>query len=118
VGTALGHNPIPFVIPCHRVVRGDGSIGEYSGGGPAMKEFVLEFEGAPLASLRARLRRGERFVGCRTTNIVCFPTCRSGRRMNPENAIGFRNLEEAAAGGYRPCKLCRPGLLPAAGQSK
>ncbi|MGI8551173.1 MAG: methylated-DNA--[protein]-cysteine S-methyltransferase, partial [Dehalococcoidia bacterium] len=48
VGTALGHNPIPFLIPCHRVVRADGSLGEYSGGGPAVKERVLTFEGAPL----------------------------------------------------------------------
>lgn len=47
VGTALGHNPIPFIIPCHRVVRADGSLGEYSGGGPEMKVRVLTFEGVP-----------------------------------------------------------------------
>src|SRR5262249_38962636 len=52
VGTALGHNPIPFIIPCHRVVRSDGSLGEYSGGGPAMKGKVLGLEGAPVGELR------------------------------------------------------------------
>jgi O-6-methylguanine DNA methyltransferase len=52
VGTALGHNPIPFLIPCHRVVRSDGSLGEYSGGGPAMKQRVLAFEGVPLEAIR------------------------------------------------------------------
>src|SRR5262249_55181112 len=41
VGTALGHNPVPFIIPCHRVVRADGSLGEYSGGGPEVKVRVL-----------------------------------------------------------------------------
>ncbi len=34
VGTALGHNPVPLIVPCHRVVRSDGSIGQYSLGGP------------------------------------------------------------------------------------
>ena len=34
VGTALGHNPVPLIVPCHRVVRTDGSIGQYSLGGP------------------------------------------------------------------------------------
>ena len=44
-GTALGSNPIPIVVPCHRVLRAGGLIGDY-GGGPAMKEFLLRLEGA------------------------------------------------------------------------
>jgi methylated-DNA-[protein]-cysteine S-methyltransferase len=44
-GTALGHNPIPIVVPCHRVLRSGGVLGQY-GGGPAMKEFLLRLEGA------------------------------------------------------------------------
>ena len=44
-GTALGSNPIPIVVPCHRVVRAGGELGEY-GGGPRMKEFLLRLEGA------------------------------------------------------------------------
>lgn len=44
-GTALGSNPIPIVIPCHRVVRADGSPGNY-GGGSEMKQRLLEHEGA------------------------------------------------------------------------
>ena len=44
-GSALGHNPIPLVIPCHRVLRAGGEIGNY-GGGPEMKEFLLRLEGA------------------------------------------------------------------------
>jgi methylated-DNA-[protein]-cysteine S-methyltransferase len=46
-GTALGHNPIPIVVPCHRVVRAGGVLGNY-GGGPEMKRWLLELEGAPL----------------------------------------------------------------------
>lgn len=44
-GTALGSNPIPIVVPCHRVIRAGGEIGNY-GGGPEMKRFLLELEGA------------------------------------------------------------------------
>jgi methylated-DNA-[protein]-cysteine S-methyltransferase len=44
-GNALGHNPIPIVVPCHRVVRTGGQIGNY-GGGPEMKRYLLGLEGA------------------------------------------------------------------------
>jgi methylated-DNA-[protein]-cysteine S-methyltransferase len=44
-GNALGANPIPIVVPCHRVVRSGGVIGNY-GGGPERKRFLLELEGA------------------------------------------------------------------------
>ena len=54
VGTALARNPIPFLIPCHRVVRADGRVGQYSAGGPSMKARVLAFEGVDLEGL-ARL---------------------------------------------------------------
>lgn len=108
VGTALAHNPTPFIIPCHRVVRADGSLGEYSGGGPAVKARVLAYEGVPLAELLAAARRGERLRGCRTTRIVCYPACRAARRVRPENVVPFASLAEAQRLGYRPCTLCRP----------
>ena len=44
VGTALAKNPVPLLIPCHRVVRLDGSIGEYALGAPN-KRLILESEG-------------------------------------------------------------------------
>src|SRR5205807_2889921 len=44
-GTALARNPIPIVIPCHRVLRSGGLVGNY-GGGPEMKARLLEMEGA------------------------------------------------------------------------
>jgi methylated-DNA-[protein]-cysteine S-methyltransferase len=43
-GTALGRNPLPIVVPCHRIVRGGGDPGNY-GGGPALKRWLLELEG-------------------------------------------------------------------------
>jgi O-6-methylguanine DNA methyltransferase len=108
VGTALGHNPIPFLIPCHRVVRSDGSLGEYSGGGPAIKERVLAIEGAPVAEMLATTRSRRRFLGSNTTHVVCYPSCRAARRIHDEHRIAFANLAQARGAGYRPCALCRP----------
>ncbi|HEX2097114.1 MAG TPA: methylated-DNA--[protein]-cysteine S-methyltransferase [Solirubrobacterales bacterium] len=43
-GTACGTNPLPIVVPCHRVLRSGGSLGGYGGGLP-MKEALLRIEG-------------------------------------------------------------------------
>ena len=45
VGTALGRNPVAFLIPCHRVIRKTGAFGNY-GGGPARKKAILAWEAA------------------------------------------------------------------------
>lgn len=44
VGNALGRNPVPVIVPCHRVVRADGSMGWYTGGAH-IKETLLDIEG-------------------------------------------------------------------------
>lgn len=47
IGQANGANPIPILIPCHRVVAADGTLGGYSGGeGEATKRYLLDLEGA------------------------------------------------------------------------
>lgn len=43
VGSAIGHNPIDFLIPCHRVIRKDGQLGHYHWG-PELKRAILERE--------------------------------------------------------------------------
>jgi len=49
VGGANGANPIPIIIPCHRVIAADGSLGGYSGGdGPATKRYLLNLESSAL----------------------------------------------------------------------
>ncbi len=47
VGTAMAHNPLPILVPCHRVVTSDGKLGGY-GGGEAMKRELLIREGVIL----------------------------------------------------------------------
>jgi methylated-DNA-[protein]-cysteine S-methyltransferase len=60
-GNALGSNPIPIVVPCHRIVRTGGAVGGYGGslgpyiGGPGIKQRLLELEGALDEKGRPRL---------------------------------------------------------------
>ncbi len=51
VGAANGRNPLPIVLPCHRVIGSDGSLTGFGGGLP-IKRFLLEHEGAGQAELR------------------------------------------------------------------
>jgi methylated-DNA-[protein]-cysteine S-methyltransferase len=51
VGSALAHNPFPLLIPCHRALRADLSLGGYQGG-LAMKRALLELEGQVIAQGR------------------------------------------------------------------
>ncbi|HPD57316.1 MAG TPA: MGMT family protein [Smithellaceae bacterium] len=44
VGTAMARNPFPIVVPCHRVIRADGTLGGF-GGGLKMKKMMLQREG-------------------------------------------------------------------------
>jgi len=108
VGTALAHNPIPYFIPCHRVIRADGAIGNYSGGGPEAKRSILSLEGVRLSKLQELARKGLRFEGVRSTKVYCYPTCHHARRALETNVVWLHDADEARARGYRPCKVCRP----------
>jgi O-6-methylguanine DNA methyltransferase len=107
VGTALGHNPVPVLIPCHRVVRGDGRIGDYAFG-PAAKRSLLQAEGLDPDEMERLADRGVRFVGSDTSRIFCCPTCRDARRIGLAHRREFASEAAARAAGYRPCARCRP----------
>lgn len=106
-GSALAHNPTPLLIPCHRVVKSDGALGNF-GLGVSAKEALLRFEGVDLDALSQYRSEHKRFVASDTTHIVCYPTCRAARRIDALHKISFSSLAEAEKRGFRPCKLCRP----------
>ena len=116
VGSALAGNPIPLLIPCHRVVQSTGGIGNYGLGGPVVKRSILEWEGANMEEAESLARAGIRFIGSRTDHTFCFPTCGGGpSRLDPRRRRPFRSVAEAAAAGFRPCVDCRPAPV-ASGQ--
>lgn len=108
VGSALAGNPVPVVVPCHRVVRADGSLGRYSLGSTHNKRVLLEAEGLDVARYEALAARGVRFTGSDTTKIFCHPTCRHARRTSNVHTVEFKSERTARDAGYRPCRICRP----------
>ena len=114
VGSALGHNPVPLIVPCHRVVRSDGMIGQYSLGGPENKRTVLASEGVDVPGLERLAASGVRFIGSDTTKIFCLPTCRHARRVTDRHRLEFHSMAEGQARGYRACLVCRPASAYAA----
>lgn len=108
VGSTMARNPIPLIIPCHRVIRSDGHIGAYSLGGPHQKWELLSFEGAEPERLERLAGQGVRVQGNTSTHIYCLPTCRAIRRSQSENVTGFRDTSGAIEAGFRACKICQP----------
>ncbi|HTD36042.1 MAG TPA: methylated-DNA--[protein]-cysteine S-methyltransferase [Candidatus Limnocylindrales bacterium] len=107
VGNALGRNPVPLLIPCHRVVRSDYSAGGYVFGGEA-KRALLEREGVNFGAIGEVVRRGFRYVGC-DDGYFCLPSCGDiASRLDEPGFLGLHSLEEAHEHGLRPCRTCRP----------
>ena len=111
VGTALANNPIPLLIPCHRVVRSDGTLGRYSLGSDENKRIALAAEGLNVAEVEALARVGTRYVGSDTTHVYCYPSCHYARRISERHRVRFGSIAAAAEAGYRPCTDCRPAVL-------
>lgn len=107
VGNVMARNPVPLILPCHRVVPNSGGLGNY-GWGPALKRSLLSAEGVPVEELDELGRRGVRYVGSKTTHIYCYPTCPDARRIRTDNRLLLHDESEAARLGCRPCKRCRP----------
>ncbi|MGZ8527650.1 MAG: methylated-DNA--[protein]-cysteine S-methyltransferase [Candidatus Limnocylindrales bacterium] len=114
VGTALGHNPVPLIVPCHRVVRSDGLLGQYSLGGPANKRAILASEGLDPDRLESLARAGIRYVGSDTTKIYCLPSCHAAQRIAASHRVPFHSAVEGQRAGYRACRQCRPDSTVAA----
>jgi methylated-DNA-[protein]-cysteine S-methyltransferase len=108
VGSALGRNPVPVLIPCHRVTRSDGAIGDYAFGSDT-KESLLRAEEVDLDEVRELARGNVFYLGSDTTGIVCFPTCRNARRITPEHRHGFRSITRPRRPDTGPACTAGPG---------
>ena len=108
VGSTMAKNPVPLIIPCHRVVRSDGQIGNYSLGGAHNKTELLEHEGVDIDLLSALAGRHIRYLASDTTGIFCHPTCAHARRITDAHRVELKSATQAASAGFRPCKVCRP----------
>jgi methylated-DNA-[protein]-cysteine S-methyltransferase len=102
VGTVMANNPVPLLIPCHRVIRNDGTTGNYAFGAEE-KVGLLEGEDVPIEELA-----GSPYLATPTTGNFCHATCANARRIKSENRRHFRSAKAAVDAGFRPCEVCRP----------
>jgi len=107
-GSVLAKNPVPLLIPCHRVVRSDGHLGRYSLGSDRNKRRLLEVEGARPELLERLASEGVRYLGNAEKKYFCFPTCGGIGTLVLTNKVPFGSEREALEAGFHPCKDCRP----------
>lgn len=105
IGNTMASNPVPIYVPCHRVIRSDGTIGNY-GGGVERKLKLLRLEGFAV-DRDQRLPAGAVY-GHMVSHIFCRPSCNAVKRADRKKWIIFADSERARHGGMRACKLCRP----------
>jgi O-6-methylguanine DNA methyltransferase len=115
VAQALRWNPLPIVIPCHRVVGTTGALTGYAGDRIGLKERLLATEGVPVDRRRhdPRVPRETMYVRTPDSVYYCLPSCGwLGRVRQPSRLVLFGSRRGAEAAGLRPCGECRPDVHP------
>lgn len=112
VAQALRWNPLPIVVPCHRVVGSSGALVGYAGDKVDLKRRLLTVEGVA-AVPGARISRASMYVTMPGETSYCLPTCAWIPSVNqPHRFLLFGLRERAEAAGLAPCTDCRPDLHP------
>ena len=117
VAQALRWNPLPIVVPCHRIIGTSGALTGYSGDKVGLKQQLLAVEG-----IQAKGKRSDSHVARNTLyhyerndqHEYCLPTCGdiARRPIGPVTLLASREL--AGSLGLVPCTACRPDLHPLA----
>jgi len=105
IGNTMASNPVPIYVPCHRVIKSDGRIGNY-GGGVERKLKLLRAEGFEVD--RGDCIPPQAVYGHWQSRIFCRPTCSAVHRAERRKWIIFTDPARARGAGMRACKLCRP----------
>jgi methylated-DNA-[protein]-cysteine S-methyltransferase len=113
VAQALRRNPLPIVIPCHRVIGSSGDLTGYAGNKVGLKQRLLTLEGVPVAGDGAlHVERQTMYVRYQTLSEYCLPTCGSLPSTPLAELTLFGSRQRAEAAGLTPCSDCRPDLHP------
>ena len=114
VAQALRHNPLPIVVPCHRVVGSSGGLTGYAGNKLGLKERLLALEGVPVghAQREGHIVRDSMYVRADHDTEYCVPTCGSLSTLPLWRLTLYAARERAEAAGLAPCTSCRPDLHP------
>lgn len=117
VASANGANSIGIIIPCHRIIAGNGELAGYGGGLPVKKRLLkLEKDNRNTLTDDEKYNfiggnntkyDGVFFTAVMTTEIYCLPSCKE-KKPNKENTLFYNTKEQAVENGYRACKVCKP----------
>jgi methylated-DNA-[protein]-cysteine S-methyltransferase len=112
VAQALRHNPLPIVVPCHRIIGSSGELVGYAGHRVSLKEQLLAVEGVPTAHARAPrvVRRALYHYEPNPSREYCLPTC--GDIARRPIGMLFTSRAQAEARGLVPCTSCQPDRHP------
>ena len=114
VAQALRWNPLPIVIPCHRVIGSSGALTGYAGKKINLKQRLLSLEGVPVTreAVPPGIRPQAMYILYPGEREYCLPTCPSFATHRPAPLTRFASREDAETAGFAPCTLCRPDLHP------
>ena len=114
VAQALRWNPLPIVIPCHRVIGSSGALTGYAGQQVDLKHRLLAVEGVKSVATRDdfKIDRDKMYTLLVGDREYCVPTCGSLSSQPLSRLTLFAARERAEAAGYAPCTTCRPDLHP------
>jgi len=115
VAQALRHNPLPIVVPCHRIIGAHGELTGYAGNRLGLKEQLLAVEGVRterVAKAPHVARHALYHYDPNEQHEYCLPTCGEIARQPIGPITLFASPERAEALGLVPCTSCRPDLHP------
>ena len=117
VAQALRWNPLPIVVPCHRIVGTSGALTGYSGDRVGLKRELLAVEGIQAKGMRSdsRVARDTLYhYEANDQHEYCLPTCGDIARHPIGRVTLLASRELAGSLGLVPCTSCRPDLHPLA----
>ncbi len=114
VAQALRHNPLPIVVPCHRIVGSSGALVGYAGNRIALKEHLLGVEGVRTEQRRDDLHidRGAMYAWDHRGREYCLPTCGEISKLPIGAVTLIASTREAGSLGLTPCGDCHPDQHP------
>ncbi len=115
VAQALRWNPLPIVIPCHRVIGGSGALTGYAGRRVELKQRLLAVEGVKTVEARNDFKVDrEAMYTWSPGREYCVPTLWLAPVASLSTLTLFGTRQRAEAAGFAPCTSCRPDLHPIA----
>lgn len=114
VAQALRHNPLPIVVPCHRIVGSSGALVGYAGNRIALKEQILGVEGVRVERRphEIRIARDAMYAWDHRGREYCLPTCGEISKLPIGAVTLIASPREARSLGLTPCGDCHPDQHP------